>query len=84
MQISQYWADKQAQIQSEPPSSDEIEAGIEMFSGFGLMNTVFQISTQLGKMPDEIISMDTSTFCALMIWNSAKSTYQSNLNKLNK
>lgn len=46
------------------------------------MNTVFAMSEQLSKTPDEIVSMDTGTWCSLMIWNSAKTMYQNNLQKL--
>ena len=53
-----------------------------MFSGFGLMNTVFQMCEQMGKLPDEIVSMDTATWCSQMIWNSARTMYQNNLQKI--
>lgn len=55
-----------------------------MFEGFILMNSVFAVCEQLGKFPHEVVEMATSDFCALIIWNSAKNLYQSNLRKINK
>lgn len=46
------------------------------------MNTVFQMCEQMGKLPDEIVSMDTATWCSQMIWNSARTMYQNNLQKI--